>query len=133
MIDQQLLLSKGKELGITGDAETMRQLDEIRKQNHLDSMEALEKAAEQQGVSFEDFKQNIRNSVITQQVVRDEVGRRLNMTHAQEEAYYDAHKQDFEVPEQVHLSEILMPTPENATDAQIADSAGQGRRACGAS
>jgi peptidyl-prolyl cis-trans isomerase SurA len=121
MIDQQLLLSKGKELGITGDAETMRQLDELRKQNHLDSLEALQKAAEQQGVSYEDFKQNIRNSVITQQVVRDEVGRHLNLTHAEEQAYYDAHKQDFQVPEQVHLSEILVPTPENATDAQIGE------------
>jgi peptidyl-prolyl cis-trans isomerase SurA len=120
MIDQQLLLSKGKELGITGDAETIRQLDEIRKQNHLDSMEALQKAAEQQGVSYEDFKQRIRNQVITQQVVREEVGRRLNMTHAEEEAYYNAHTKDFEVPEQVHLSEILVPTAENATDADIA-------------
>jgi peptidyl-prolyl cis-trans isomerase SurA len=82
MIDQKLLLSKGKELGITGDAETIRQLDEIRKQNHLDSMEALQKAAEQQGVSYEDFKQRIREQVITSQVVRDEVGRRLNLTHA---------------------------------------------------
>ena len=63
MIDQQLLLSKGKELGITGDAETMHRLDDIRKQNHLDSMEALQKAAEQQGISFEDFKQQIRNQV----------------------------------------------------------------------
>jgi peptidyl-prolyl cis-trans isomerase SurA len=120
MIDQQLLLSKGKELGITGDAETIRQLDEIRKQNHLDSMEALEKAAAQQGVSYEDFKQRIRDQVITQQVVRDEVGRRLNLTHAQEQTYYDAHAKDFEVPEQIHLSEILVPTPETATDADIA-------------
>ena len=120
MIDQQLLLSKGKELGITGDAETMRRLDDIRKQNHLDSMEALEKAAEQQGVSFEDFKQQIKNQVITQQVVRDEVGRRLNLTHQQEQTYYTAHAKDFESPEQVHLSEILIPTADNATDAQIA-------------
>ena len=120
MIDQQLLLSKGKELYITGDAETMRRLDDIRKQNHLDSMEALEKAAEQQGVSFEDFKQQIKNQVITQQVVRDEVGRRLNLTHQQEETYYAAHAKDFEAPEQVHLSEILVPTADNATDAQIA-------------
>lgn len=120
MIDQQLLLSKGKELDITGDAETMRRLDDIRKQNHLDSMEALEKAAEQQGVSFEDFKQQIKNQVITQQVVRDEVGRRLNLTHQQEETYYAAHAKDFEAPEQVHLSEILVPTADNATDAQIA-------------
>ena len=120
MIDQQLLLSKGKELDITGDAETMRRLDDIRKQNHLDSMEALEKAAEQQGVSFEDFKQQIKNQVITQQVVRDEVGRRLTLTHQQEETYYAAHAKDFEAPEQVHLSEILVPTADNATDAQIA-------------
>ncbi len=95
MIDKQLLLSKGKELGLNADAEVIRRLDEIRKQNHLDSMEALEKAAQQQGVSFEDFKANIRDSVITQQVVRDEVGRRLQMTQGQEQAYYDAHKQDF--------------------------------------
>jgi peptidyl-prolyl cis-trans isomerase SurA len=119
LIDQQLLLSKGKELGITGDAETIRRLDDIRKQNHMDSMEALQKAVEQQGLSFEDFKQQIRNQVISNQVVQDEVGRHLNLTHAQEEAYYAEHGKDFEVPEQVHLSEILIPTPDNATDAQL--------------
>ena len=121
MIDQQLLLSKGKELGITGDAETMRELDDIRKKNHLDSIEDLEKAAAQQGVSFEDFKQGIRNGAITQQVVQEEVARHINMTHAQDEAYYAAHSKDFEIPEQVHLSEILIPTADNATDAQVAE------------
>jgi peptidyl-prolyl cis-trans isomerase SurA len=121
MIDQQLLLSKGKELGINGDAETMRRMDDIRKQNHLDSMEALQKAAEQQGISFEDFRQQIRNQVISNQVVQDEVGRHLNLTRGQEEAYYAEHGKDFEVPEQIHLSEILIPTPENATDAQVSE------------
>lgn len=119
MIDEQLLLSKGKELGITADAETMRELDDIRKKNNLPSMEALEKAAAQQGISFEDFKQHIRDQLIRQQVVRDQVGSHLNMTHADELAYYNAHQQDFALPEQVHLSEILIPTPENATQAQI--------------
>ena len=119
LIDEQLLLSKGKELGITGDAETIRELDDIRKKNNLPSMEALEKAAAQQGVSFEDFKQHIRDQIIRQQVVRDQVGAHLNMTHTEELAYYNAHAQDFAVPEQVHLSEILVPTPENATQAQI--------------
>jgi peptidyl-prolyl cis-trans isomerase SurA len=120
MIDEQLLLSKGKELGISGDAETMHELDDIRKKNNLASMEDLEKAAAQQGVSFEDFKQHIRDQIIRQQVVRDEVGRRLNMTHADEVAYYTAHAQEFTVPEQVHLSEILVPTSENASEADIA-------------
>jgi len=119
MIDQQLLLSKGKELGITGDAETLRRLDEIRKQYHLDSMDALEKAATAQGVSFEDFKSGIRNNVITQEVVRDEVGQRLRPTRSQEQAYYEAHAKEFEQPESVHLSEILVPTPDNASDAVV--------------
>ena len=98
-----------------------RQLDEIRKRANLPDMEALEKAAGQQGVSYEDFKQNIRNQVVTQQVVRDEVGRHLNITPSQEQTYYQQHAKDFEQPEQVHLSEILVTTPENATDAQIAE------------
>jgi peptidyl-prolyl cis-trans isomerase SurA len=120
MIDQQLLLSRAKELSLNADAEVIRRLDEIRKQNHMDSMEDLEKAARQQGVSFEDFKANIRNSILTQQVVRDEVGRRLQMTQAQEQAYYEAHKQDFAQPEQVRLSEILVPLPAEANDTAIA-------------
>jgi peptidyl-prolyl cis-trans isomerase SurA len=120
MIDKQLLLSRGKELGVNADAEVVRQLDEIRKSNHLATMEDLEAAARQQGVSFEDFKAGIRDNVITQMVVRDEVSRHLQMTQAQEQAYYDAHKQEFAQPEQIRLSEILIPTPADANDAAVA-------------
>lgn len=120
MIDKQLLLSRGKELGINADAEVIRRLDEIRKQNKLDTLEDLEKAARQQGVSYEDFKAGIRDNVITQMVVRDEVGRRLQLSQSQEQAYYDAHKQEFTQPEQIKLSEILVPTPADANDAAIA-------------
>src|SRR5437899_3699154 len=120
MIDKQLLLSRGKELGINADAEVIRRLDEIRKQNKMDTMEDLEKAARQQGVSFEDFKAGIRDNVITQMVVRDEVGRRLQLSPSQEQAYYDAHKQEFTQPEQIKLSEILVPTAVDANDAAIA-------------
>jgi peptidyl-prolyl cis-trans isomerase SurA len=120
MIDQQLLLSRGKELDINADAEVIRRLDEIRKQNKFDSMEELEKAVRQSGISYEDFKANIKNSIISQEVVSKEVGQTLRLTAKQEQAYYEAHKQEYEQPEQVRLSEILIPTPEDATDAQIA-------------
>src|SRR5882757_6606772 len=120
MIDKQLLLSRGKELGINADAEVVRRLDEIRKQSKLDTMEDLEKAARQQGVSFEDFKAGIRDNVITQMVVRDEVGRRLLMSRSQEQAYYEAHQQEFTQPEQIKLSEILVPTAADANDAAVA-------------
>lgn len=120
LIDQQLLLSRGKEMGINADAEVVRRMDEIRKQNHMDSIDDLRKAVEGQGLSFEDFKANIRNGIITQEVVRDEVGSKLQMSQAQEQAYYEEHKQEFAQPEQVRLSEILIATPADPTDAQVA-------------
>ncbi len=118
LIDQQLLLSRGKELGITGDDELIRRMDEVRKQNHLDSMEDLEKAVRSQGLSFEDFKANLRNNIITQQVIRDEVGKTIHMTSSDVMAYYKAHAAQFEQPESVHLSEILLPA--GTTDAEQA-------------
>ncbi len=122
LVDQQLLLSKGKELGITGETEMVKQLDAIRKQNNLDSMEALEAAAKQQGVSFEDFKQHIRDRIITQQVIGQEVYRKVNITQAELQRYYDAHKQELDRPESVRLSEILVPTNAAGPDdpAQVA-------------
>jgi peptidyl-prolyl cis-trans isomerase SurA len=127
LIDQQLLLSKGKELGITGETELIKRLDEIRKQNHLESMEDLEKAyaSQAQGGTFEDFKATIRNSIITQQVVRDEVGRRISISPAEVQQYFKAHESEFAQPESVTLNEILIPTPvksatEGADEAQVA-------------
>jgi peptidyl-prolyl cis-trans isomerase SurA len=109
LVDKELLLSKGKELGITGETELIKRLDEIRKQNHLESMEDLEKAAQQQGVSYEDFKQNIRNEIISQQVIRDEVSRHIQLTKSDVTSFYQTHKSEFDQPESVHLVEILIP------------------------
>ena len=120
MIDQQLLLSRAKELGLNADADVIRQLDDIRKRNNMASLDDLEKAVRAQGLNYEDFKAQIRNQIMTQQVVRDEVGRHLQMSPGEEQKYYDAHKDQFVQPEQVKLSEILVPLPDSATPDQIA-------------
>jgi peptidyl-prolyl cis-trans isomerase SurA len=108
LIDQQLLLQKGKDLGITGDTELIKRLDEMRKQMNLATMEELEKAAEAQGASYEEFKQNMRNQIITQRVIGQEVGQRLSMNKDDELKFYNEHKEEMQRPEQVRLSEILI-------------------------
>jgi peptidyl-prolyl cis-trans isomerase SurA len=110
LIDQQLWLSKGKELGITGETELVNRLNAIRKQYNLETMEDLEKAAKEQGVSFEDFKANIRNGIITQEVMRQEVGKRVQFTPGEAERYFEQHKQDYAQQESVNLAEILIST-----------------------
>jgi peptidyl-prolyl cis-trans isomerase SurA len=119
LIDQELLLGKGKDLGITADTEVIKKLDEMRKDMKLDSMEELEKAAQSQGISFEDFKQNMRNQIITQQVIGKEVGSKLVINKEDEKKFYDEHKAELEQPESVRLSEILVSTeakPNDSTD-----------------
>lgn len=120
LIDRQLLLSKGKELGIDADTEVIKRLDDMRKEYHLDSMEALQKAAEAQGVSWEDLKEQIRENVITSDVISQEVAPHIEVTPSEMRDYYNTHKDEFERPEQVRLSEILIPTPNDEDAAQVA-------------
>ncbi|HXZ78688.1 MAG TPA: peptidylprolyl isomerase [Terriglobales bacterium] len=108
LIDQQLLIQKAGDLGITGDTELIKRLDEIRKSLNLESMEDLERAAQAQGVSYEEFKQNLRNGILTQAVIGREVGSRIQVTPDEIQKYYEQHKAELERPEQVRLSEILI-------------------------
>jgi peptidyl-prolyl cis-trans isomerase SurA len=126
LIDQNLLLDKGKDLGITADTEVVKRLDEMRKDMKLDTMEDLEKAAQSQGVSFEEFKQNLRNQIITQQVISREVGQKLNLGKEDIQQFYDQHQSEMEQPEQIKLSEILVSTEKkdlSKDEAQILQAA----------
>jgi len=116
LIDQQLLLEKGKDLGISADTDLIKQLDQMRKDMKLDSMEALEKEAEKQGVSWEDFKQTQRNQIITRKVIGEEVGGHLAISKEEEQKFYDDHKDEMQHPEFIRLSEILV-TPKVAAPA----------------
>jgi len=123
LIDQQLWLSKGKELGINGDTDLIKRLNEIRKQYNLETLEDLEKAAKEQGISFEDFKAKIRNDIISQDVMRQEIGRKLQFTPGEAERFFEAHKQEYERQESIHLSEILISTGTPAADGATTDDA----------
>ena len=121
LIDQQLLLGKAQDLGISVDTDLVKKLDDVRKQLHADSMEDLEKAAQAQGISFEDFKQNMKNNLLTQRVISQEVGGHINVSSGEIQDFYNQHKTELERPEQVRLSEILIaiqaqPAPASSKD-----------------
>jgi len=86
LIDQQLLLERGKELGITGETDVVKRLNQLRQQMGLASIDDLEKEAQKQGVSYEDFKEQIRIGAVTQQVIGQEVGGKLHITNEEVQA-----------------------------------------------
>jgi peptidyl-prolyl cis-trans isomerase SurA len=124
LIDQQLLLDKGKDLDITGDTELIKQLDQMRKDMKLNSLEDLEKEATKQGISWEDFKETQRNQIITRKVIGEEVSSHLAVSKEEEQKFYDEHKSEMEQPEFIRLSEILVAPKIAATPAPAATDPG---------
>src|ERR1700678_3190585 len=120
LVDQQLLLEKGKDLGVTGDTDLIKRLDQMRKDMKLETMEELEKAATSQGITYEDFKQNMRNQIVTQKVIGEEVGSHLSITTEEQQKFYAEHKSEMEQPEAIKLSEILI-APEKIAPEKLAN------------
>ena len=118
-IDQSLLEQRAKDLGISVENDVIKRLDQVRQQNNFPSMEALQAAVEGQGMSWEDYKGNFRNQLLTQEVIRREVGSRVDIGHDDVKKYYDEHKQEFVRPEQVVLADIFLST-EGKTPDQVA-------------
>ncbi len=118
-IDQSLLEQRAKDLGISVENDVIKRLDQVRQQNNFPSMEALQAAVEGQGMSWEDYKANFRNQLLTQEVIRREVGSRVDIGRDDVKKYYEDHKQEFVRPEQVVLADIFLST-EGKTPEQVA-------------
>ena len=120
LVDQSLLVQRAKDMGVSVEPDLIKRLDSIRLENKLPSMEELEKAVSGQGMNWEDFKNNIRNTLLTQRVISSEVGSHINISDEEVTKYYEAHKTEFVRPEQVALREIVVSTegkkPEDLPD-----------------
>jgi peptidyl-prolyl cis-trans isomerase SurA len=110
LIDQQLLIQRAKDQGASVETDVVKRLDEVRKQNNLQSLDDLEKAVEGEGMSWEDYKAQIRNSLLTQEVIGKEMRGRIIIGDDEVKKFYDEHQKDFVRPEQVVLAEIFLST-----------------------
>lgn len=122
LIDLQLLIQRGKDLNVNVDSELVKRLDAIRKDMGLNTLDDLEKATNAQGVSFEDLKNNIKNDLIRQRVIGQEVGSHLKIGADRIHKFYEANKEKFNRQEEVRIREILISTDgKEGADLQAAE------------
>jgi len=120
LIDQSLLVQRAKDMDINVESEVVKKLDDIRQQNKMPDMDTLEKAVASQGIAWEDFKNNIRNNLLGQKVISEEVGHGIQVGHDEMLKYYQEHQKDFVRPEEVVLREIFVST-EKKNESEIPD------------
>ena len=110
-IDQLLLQQKGKELTINVDSEVSKNLADIQRRSKISDPEEFQKfVREQTGQSFEDYKAEMKNGIVTRRVIGQEVSSRVNIPKTEVRKFYDENKDKFQREERIFLREIFLGT-----------------------
>jgi peptidyl-prolyl cis-trans isomerase SurA len=119
-IDQLLLVQRAKDLNLKVDGDVTRKLAEYQVDSKITDPDQFHQWLQQQtGMPFEDYKQKMTDSMLTQKVISEEIGQRINIPESDARKYYEDHKKDFVREEQVFLSQIVIST-EGKTPEQVA-------------
>jgi parvulin-like peptidyl-prolyl isomerase len=112
MINEQLLLQKGKELNLSDDveAEVNRRMLEVAKEQNIKTIEELDEAMRKSGYSMSDVRQSMRTEMMKNAVMQHEVESKIffGISNDELKKYFDAHRENFKKPESVTLSEIFL-------------------------
>ncbi len=112
LINEQLLLQKGKELEMTSDveAEVNRRMLEVAKDQGITTIEKLDAAMRASGVDPQLTRQTLRTEIMKQMVIQQEVDRKIFFGFTMDELkkYFQANQDKFRKPENVTLSEIFL-------------------------
>jgi peptidyl-prolyl cis-trans isomerase SurA len=112
LINEQLLLQKGKELDLSNriEAEVNKRMLQVAIDNKIPSIEKLEQAMRESGVDPATTRATMRAEMMKQAVLESEVDAKLFYGHSMEDLrkYFDSHREKFIKPESVELSEIFL-------------------------
>jgi len=117
-VDEMLMYQRGKELGYKLTDDQFKSIvDNIRKENKLDSDEQFETALKQENLTRDDLRHNLERGMVIQRVQQSEVMSKIALTDEEARAYYESHLKDFTSPASIVLREILVPVAQtNAAD-----------------
>lgn len=120
LIDQEVLFQEAKAQGIVIDPEAVKQaLDDFKKQFETEA--DFEKQIESMNYTEDVILSQIRESKIIEKYIEDTVMPTITVTDADVKTYFDEHPEEFEMPERVHASHILLKVEPNASDASKAE------------
>ena len=119
LIDKKLVQQKIKELDIRVSEEDVRQaIEEIKKQNNL-SQEKLVAALLGQGITFDQYKAQMREQLERLRLMSQEVRAKIQVGEKEMREYYEANRPAFSEEESYRARHIFFRIGKNATAAEI--------------
>ena len=91
-VSEMLLVQRAKELGYKlGDEQFKQIVDNIRKENKLDTDEKFQAALKQENMTVADLRRQVERSILVQRVESVEVFGKVAISEDEARRYYDAH------------------------------------------
>jgi peptidyl-prolyl cis-trans isomerase SurA len=120
MITERAQLQLGKEYGIkVSDIELDRAIGRIAESQKM-SVQDMRNQMEKEGMTFAQFREQIRNEIVMQRLIDHEVDAKIQVSDAEIDTYMAAEKAAAADRVEIDLSQILVRIPENASPEQIA-------------
>ena len=112
LVDELLLVQRGRELGYTLDEEQFQGiLDGIKEENNFDDEQLVDALLRDEGMTLPDLRELMEKQMLVSQVTQIEILGRVSMTDTEAREYYDTHLEEFTPPATVTLQEILVAVP----------------------
>jgi peptidyl-prolyl cis-trans isomerase SurA len=120
-VDELLLVQRGRELGyVMSDEQFKSVLDNIKKDNNIDTDEKFQEALKQEGMTLADLRRQLEKNMLESRVQQNEVLAKISVTEDEAHAFYDAHKTEFTTPSELMLREILLAVPTTDRGVNVA-------------
>jgi len=120
-VDEMLIVQRGKELGYKlGDDQFKGVLENIKKENKMESEEQFQAALKAENMSLADLRRNLERQMIQQRVQQNEVLGKIGVTDDEARKYYESHVNEFTTPPTVTLREILVSVAADAKGLNVA-------------
>jgi parvulin-like peptidyl-prolyl isomerase len=117
MIDRKVLVDKAAtmyDLEKMGDAF----YESFKEQQGISDDEELAAALAREGMTMESLRQRLIEMFAPDEVLRYEVGSRVAVSDPELQAYYDEHQEEFRIPAEATIREIVLLAEDEATREQ---------------
>lgn len=120
IIEKKLILQEANKRGVRlTDSELDLALKDIEERNHFPDREAFKRAVTQEGLSWEKYREDLKNQLTLLKLMNREVEANLLVREEEIPAYYDAHPEQFKLADQIRLKQILFRLSPTASAEQI--------------
>jgi peptidyl-prolyl cis-trans isomerase SurA len=120
VVDEMLLVQRGRELGYRmGDDQFKSVLESIKKDNKIQTEEQFQAALKQENMTLTDLRRNLERTMIIQRVQQNEVIGKIGVDEEDARKYYDAHRTEFAKPQTITLREIFINVPTDGANINV--------------